>query len=112
MTLYLTAKTDIDDLTIDFIEVQLKSGKIVSLNWDASWIERCGNTIRAHYEGVCFDEKSATGQIDKLKKMRIKEVGMYSDKLGEGQYSLAIETMEFCDGKKSLTFHNLYRTES
>ena len=111
MTLYLTAKTDIDDLIIDFIEVQLRSGETVSLNWDKSLIERCGNKISAHYESVCFNENSAAGQIDKLKKMQIKEVGMYSEKHGEGQYSLAIETMDFCDGKKNLTFHNPYRTE-
>ena len=111
MTLYLTAKTDIDDLTIDFIEVQLRSGKTVSLNWDASRVERCGNELRAHYEGVCFNEKSAAGKIDKLKKMQIKEVGMYSDEHGEGQYSLAIKTMEFYDGRKSLIFRNPYRIE-
>ena len=34
MILYLKAKTNLSDLSIDFIEVKLKSGKIVSLNWD------------------------------------------------------------------------------
>lgn len=111
MTLYLTAKTDIDDLTIDFIEVELKSGKTVSLNWDASWITRCGNEIRADYEGVCFGEESVAGKIEQLEEMHIKEVGMYSDKFGEGQYSLSIETMEFYDGKKSLIFRNPYNFE-
>ena len=111
MTLYLIAQTDIDDLTIDFIEVELKSGKTVSLNWDASWITRCGNEIRADYEGVCFGEESAAGKIEQLEEMRVKEVGMYSDKLGEGQYSLSIEIMEFYDGNKSLTFHKPYSIE-
>lgn len=36
MTLYLTVKTDVKDLIIDFIEVQLKSGETVSLNWKRS----------------------------------------------------------------------------
>lgn len=111
MILNLTAKTDVNDLTVDFIEVQLKSGKTVSLNWDTSWTEHCGDELHAHYEGVCFNEKSASGKLNKLKRMHIKDVGMYSDVHGEGQYSLEIEKMEFCDGKKSLVFRNPYRTK-
>lgn len=40
MRLYLTAKTSIPDLFIDYIQVKLKSGEEVSLNWDYSDIER------------------------------------------------------------------------
>lgn len=112
MTLYLTAKTEITDLTIDYIEVKLKSGKQVSLNWDASWITRCGKEIRADYEGVCFDEETAAGKIDELQDMHIVEVGMYSDELGEGHYPLSIESMEFYDGSKSLTFQNPYNADT
>lgn len=112
MTLYLTAKTEITDLTIDFIEVELKSGNTVSLNWDASWITRCGNEIRADYEGVCFDEETAAGKIDELQDMRIVKVGMYSDELGEGQYPLTIESMEFYDGSKSLTFQDPFTADA
>ena len=112
MTLYLTAKTEITDLTIDYIEVKLKSGKQVSLNWDASWITRCGQEICADYEGVCFDEETAAGKIDDLQDMHIVEVGMYSDELGEGQYPLTIESMEFYDGSKSLTFQNPYNADT
>lgn len=36
MRLYLTAETSIPDLYIDYIEVLLKSGEEVSLNWDYS----------------------------------------------------------------------------
>ena len=36
MRLYLTAKTSIPDLFIDYIQVKLKSGEEVSLNWDFS----------------------------------------------------------------------------
>ena len=36
MRLYLTAKTSIPDLFIDYIQVKLKSGEEVSLNWDYS----------------------------------------------------------------------------
>ncbi len=34
MTLYISATTNCPDLSIDFIDVRLKSGEVVSLNWD------------------------------------------------------------------------------
>lgn len=111
MTLYITAKTDVKDLIIDFIEVQLKSGETVSLNWERSWVERSKNGFWAVYEGVCFDEDSADGKLDSLKEMRVKEVGMYSDGHGEGQYSLTINRMEFYENNKRLVFRKPHRTE-
>ena len=36
MRLYVTAKTEMTDLAIDYIEVKLQSGETVSLNWDES----------------------------------------------------------------------------
>ena len=58
MILYLEAETDISDLVIDFIEVRLRSGKVVSLTWDESGIEReKDNSYYAVYGGVYFDEE-------------------------------------------------------
>ena len=56
MRLYLTAKTSIPDLFIDYIQVKLKSGEEVSLNWDYSDIERTSSGFSARYKGVYFDE--------------------------------------------------------
>ena len=39
-TLILQGTTKTKDLIIDYIEVQLSSGKTVSLNWDESGIDR------------------------------------------------------------------------
>ena len=39
MTLYLDARTNCSDLMVDFIEVQLSNGEVVSLNWDESEID-------------------------------------------------------------------------
>lgn len=111
MTLYLTVKTEVKDLIIDFIEVQLKSGETVSLNWKRSWVQRSKYGFSTEFEGVCFNEHLATGQLDRLKKMRVKEVGMYSEEHGEGQYSLAIERMEFYDNNKRLVFRKPYKTD-
>lgn len=52
MRLYLTAETSIPDLYIDYIEVLLKSGEEVSLNWDYSDIERTPSGFSARYKGV------------------------------------------------------------
>ena len=52
MRLYLTAKTSIPDLFIDYIQVKLKSGEEVSLNWDYSDIERTSSGFSARYKGV------------------------------------------------------------
>lgn len=108
MELYLTVKTDIDDLTIDFIEVRLKSGKQVSLNWDYSWADRRNGSIQYHCIGICFNEKNASGKLSRLKGMRVTDVGRYSDRYGEGSFSLSIEKMEFYEGGKSLIFENAY----
>lgn len=62
MRLYLTAETSIPDLYIDYIEVLLKSGEEVSLNWDYSDIERTPSGFSARYKGMYFDEDYATGR--------------------------------------------------
>ncbi len=100
MTLYLTVKTDVKDLIIDFIEVQLKSGKTVSLNWKRSWVQRGKNGFCAEFEGVCFNEHLATGQLERLRKMHVK-----------GQYSLDIDRMEFYENNKRLVFRKPYKTD-
>ncbi len=69
MRLYLTAKTSIPDLFIDYIQVKLKSGEEVSLNWDYSDIERTSSGFSARYKGVYFDEAHANGRIDELQDM-------------------------------------------
>lgn len=111
MELYLTATSSVSDLTIDFIEVRLRSGKTVSLNWDAGFIDRCGDTISAHYVGVYFNEKSACGKLRKLKDMRVTEVGLYSDEFGEGDYPMQITKMEFCEHGKSVCFDSPFQTQ-
>ena len=74
-------------------------------------MQRGKNGFSTEFEGVCFNEHRATGQLDRLKKMRVKEVGMYSEEHGEGQYSLAIERMEFYDNNKRLVFRKPYKTD-
>lgn len=49
MTLYLDARTNCSDLMVDFIEVQLSNGEVVSLNWDESGIDRDNVGFSARY---------------------------------------------------------------
>mgnify|MGYP001104306850 FL=1 len=52
MVLYLKAESNIPDLVIDFIEVKLKSGKVISLTWDESEFDRKGGYLDARYKEV------------------------------------------------------------
>lgn len=109
MTLYVTAKSPVQDLVIDFIEVRLRSGETVSLNWAASYVDRFGEQIRARYIGVCFNEDPAAGRLNELEGMQVESVGMYSDEHGEGEFPLTLEDMDFYDeGGNSLYFENAY----
>lgn len=102
MRLYLTAKTSIPDLFIDYIQVKLKSGEEVSLNWDYSDIERTSSGFSARYKGVYFDEEYANGRIEELRDMKITDVGVYYE--SKQKPDITIEVMDFVDDDKQLVF--------
>ena len=102
MRLYLTAKTSIPDLFIDYIHVKLKSGEEVSLNWDYSDIERTSSGFSARYKGVYFDEEHANGRIDELQDMKITDIGVYYE--SKHEQDIKIEVMDFVDDDKQLVF--------
>ena len=103
MILYLEAETDISDLVIDFIEICLRSGKVVSLNWDESGTEfDSDNAFYAAYEGVYFDEEYANGRIGELIGMQVVHVEPFSY---SGQTGfIRFKKMMFEDGGRMLTF--------
>lgn len=95
MILYLSASTDLKDLVIDYIEIQLVTGETVSLNWDESDIERLDNGFHARYKGVYFDEEYANGRLSSLCEMQIDKIGIYAE---AGSYSdIVITEMIFED---------------
>ena len=102
MRLYLTAKTSIPDLFIDYVQVKLKSGEEVSLNWDYSDIERTSSGFSARYKGVYFDEEHANGRIDELQDMKITDIGVYYE--SKQKPDITIEVMDFVDDDKQLVF--------
>lgn len=112
MELYLTATSSVVDLTIDFIEVRLKSGETVSLNWNESRFDRDEGEIDAHYLGVCFNEESACGKLDELQGMQVVSVGLYSEEHEEGDYPISISRMEFCENERSLCFENPFSQDA
>lgn len=79
MRLYLTAKTEMTDLVIDYIEVRLKNGKTVSLTWDESESGVEDGLFTARYKGVYFDYIYGNGRYEELRDMQITDVGIYSD---------------------------------
>lgn len=36
MILYISAKTDVQEMIIDFLEIRLVSGKVITVDWDES----------------------------------------------------------------------------
>ena len=103
MILYLNAKTNISDVYVDFIEVKLNNGKVVSLNWDESDIDRKDGKFEARYKGVYFDEDYANGKLDLLNGMTIEHVELYYEGEYENPYFF-IEDMEFEDNEEVLDF--------
>ena len=91
MVLYLKAESDIPDLMIDFIEVKLKSGQIISLTWDESEFDRKDGYLDARYKGVYFDDEYGNGRLSELKGMEV-------------QHSFKLRELSFHDGEESLAF--------
>jgi len=104
MRLYLDAETNFtnrDDLSIDYIEVQLKNGETVSLNWDESDFGIEDGVFSARYKGVYFDEDYANGRIEELLGMKVTDVGFYTE--SNKPLDFIITNMLFEDGEAELS---------
>ncbi len=97
MILYLSARTSLPDLTVDFIEVRLATGEIVSLTWDESEFGQDGDVFIARYKGVCFGEDYANGRVKELQGMEIAQVGVYTESGEAHRAEIKITEMEFED---------------
>lgn len=102
MILYLKAESDIPDLVIDFIEVKLKSGKVISLTWDESEFDRNDGYLDARYKGVYFDDEYGNGRLSELKDMEVQHIELYSE--CEDVSSFKLRELSFFDGEESLAF--------
>lgn len=97
MILNLSAKTDLPDMVIDFIEVKLATGEIVSLNWDESEYGQEDGVFAARYKGVYFDETYANGRITELHGMEFVRIGIYTESEKADKAEIQITAMEFMD---------------
>lgn len=109
MFLIIKAITNVPDLVIDFVEVKLQSGKIVSLNWDRSSIDRCDEKFVGEYKDVCFDEESADGKLGELHGMQVTEVGLYSET--HSAADITIKKMFFEDQGNTISFAGILFSE-
>ena len=105
MDLFLNATTNVPDLIIDFIEVKLKSGKTVSLNWERSSV----TSFAADYLYLYFDEEHAQGRLSELEDMSVTAVGLYSETYPVAD--IEIEEMTFTDGEETVIFKNVFSAE-
>ncbi len=102
MVLYLKAESDIPDLVVDFIEVKLKSGQIISLTWDESEFDREDGHLDARYRGVYFDDEYGNGRLPELEDMEVQHIELYSE-YGDLS-SFKLRELSFYDGEDSLVF--------
>ena len=106
MILYVDATTNCPDVVIDFIEVRLQSGAIVSLNWDESGIDRSETGFSAVYKGVYFGEEYANGKLDQLESMKVEAIALYSET--KKPIDISLDEMTFEDQDRSLLFRDTY----
>ncbi|MFG6349846.1 MAG: hypothetical protein K1W15_14210, partial [Lachnospiraceae bacterium] len=59
----MEARTDFNDLTINFIKIELSSGRLEYLTWDESESGIIDGIFTARYKGVYFDEAYSKGRI-------------------------------------------------
>ncbi len=102
MTLYLYVETDIEDAMIDFIEIRLNTGVVVSLNWDETELTRTSGGFEARYKGVYFGEDYANGRICELEGSVITAVQVYTET--EGKEHITFKRMDFYDNEESMVF--------
>ena len=102
MILYLKAESDIPDLAVDFIEVKLKSGQVISLTWDESEFDREDGQFEARYKGVYFDDAYGNGRLPELKGMEVQHIELYTECKDAGSFQL--RELSFYDGEESLVF--------
>ena len=104
MRLYLDAETNFankDGLSIDFIEVQLKNGETISLNWDESDFGIEDGVFSARYKGLYFNEAYANGRLEKLFGMKVTEVGFNAET--NKPLDFIITDMQFEEGEAELS---------
>ena len=109
MILYLEGKTKIPDLAIDFIEVVLTNGKIVSLTWDESDVKNEEGEYTTRYKGVYFDEEYANGKLDELCDLSISYISVYSE--SQDPVDLYISRLIFEDYEREYVIEDVYQTE-
>lgn len=104
MDLILEARTRMQNLIIDYIEVRLADGREPCLTWKESKISRSPKGFAALYSNVEFDGSSKKVMLEDLKGMKVKQVQTYSQKTGTEYLAgtdLAILSMEFREGEES-----------
>lgn len=107
MEIFLTGKSNVGDLVIDFIEMKLITGKIVSLDWDDSYIERGDDgSFDFTYEGININGESARGKLSELKGATVVAVGLYSESCDKAD--LDILEMTIRENDVDLTLESPY----
>ncbi len=107
MRLCLKMKTNADDLRVEFLEVRLKSGRLVTVDYDSSEYYTENGYRMSMHKGVCANEEYLNGRLNELEGMQVIGVGLYSEKHSTIDFELVELTID--DDGKTLTLTNVYR---
>lgn len=97
----MSVDTDIEDLEIDYIEVKLVTGEIVTVEWDESDIAWEENGFDARCKGVYFDEEYANGKLSSPPGMQIEYINLNTE--SDSDSDIVITDMTFEDGGEQYT---------
>lgn len=103
MRLYIEAKTNIQDVVIDVLELKLHDGKIITLDWDESEHGVVNGIYSARFKGIsgCVegedDYKYLNGEISLFKQpFEVSDIQLYTEEEVENDI-FEILSMEFED---------------
>lgn len=110
MNLYVSAKSQIPDLVIEYFEIILTNGRCVNVQWAESSVKREKDDYTICFKRLQFDNGNYNVTIADLNEFAIAQIGLYSD-TESGKLEINIEEMEFAEEGEKIVKADPYQTE-
>ena len=110
MNLYISAKSSVPDLVIEYIEIILANGRNVNVQWAESSVKREKDDYTICFKRIQFDYDNFNVTLADLKEFTISQIGLYSD-THSGKLGIEIEEMEFAEENEKYVRRDVYQTE-
>lgn len=110
MNLYVSAKSQVPDLVIEYFEIILANGRCVNIQWAESSVKREKDDYTICFKRLQFDNGNYNVTIADLSEFDVAQIGLYSD-THSGKLGIKIEEMEFAEESEKIVKSDPYRTE-